>query len=100
MINVQIDENTALNLLMDRVEFWKDDEDIINLYEKYYQQCIDYGCFDESNFDIYQIVDNDVINNTTVIGRDEWKNFNIEDENDEKILMSDEENDLYLIQTY
>ncbi len=100
MINVQIDENTALNLLMDRVEFWKDDEDIINLYEKYYQQCIDYDRFDESNFDIYQIVDNDVINNTTVIGRDEWKNFNIEDENDEKILVSDEENGLYLIQTY
>lgn len=100
MINVQIDENTTLNLLMDRVEFWKDDKDVINLYEKYYQQCLDYGYFDGSNFDIYQIVDNDIINYTAVIGCDEWSSYNIEDESDEKILVSDEENDLYLIQTY
>lgn len=100
MINVQIDENTALNLLMERVEYWTDDKDVINLYEKYYQQCLDYGYFDGSNFDIYQMVDNDIINYTTVIGCDEWGSFNIEDENDEKILISDEKNDLYLIQTY
>ena len=100
MINVQIDENTALNLLMERVEYWKDDKDIINLYEQYYQRYIDYGYFNGSNFDIYQIVDNDIINNTAVIGCDEWSSFNIEDENDEKILISDEENDLYLVQTY
>lgn len=67
MLNVKIDENTALNLLMDRVEFWTDDEDVKKLYEQMYENYIFGGCFDGIDFDINLIVDNDYINYCKVI---------------------------------
>lgn len=67
MLNVKIDENTALNLLMDRVEFWTDDEDVKKLYEQMYELHIESGYFDDIEFDVMLIVDNDYINYCRVI---------------------------------
>lgn len=67
MITIQIDNNEALEMLMDRVRYWRDDSTTLELFEKMYQNYIDWGCFDESEFDIMQIVDNDVVNWCSVV---------------------------------
>ena len=59
---VNIDEDTALDMLVDRVKFWNDDEDIVALFSEYYSSCIDEGVFDGGDFNVMMIVDNDYVN--------------------------------------
>lgn len=66
-INVQIESNDALNMLVDRVEYWTDDRAVVDLFAQMYENYIDGGCFDGGEFDVMSIVDNDYINYTQVI---------------------------------
>ena len=59
---VLIDNDTAISLLMDRVEFWTDDRDVLELFEIYYTNMVEDGCLDGAEFDVMRIVDNDYIN--------------------------------------
>lgn len=70
---VNIDNDTALAMLMERVEFWTDDAVTKDLYEQMYEQMIADNVFDD--FDVMQIVDNDYINWCTVYeeGDDEYE---------------------------
>lgn len=74
-----IDNETALNALMNRVMFWTDDDDVITLFEKYYTQCIDENIF--SDFDVMRIVDNDYINWFSVMSDNEIKEENAAGDN-------------------
>lgn len=67
MIKVTIDEGMALDMLMERVEHWTEDSDVIRLYEQMYEQYIDCGAFECSEFDVMAIVDNDYINYCDVV---------------------------------
>ena len=67
MINVQIDESDALDLLVERVEFWTEDRDVIDLYNQMYSNYLDCGVFEGGEFNIMNIVDNDYINYCAVI---------------------------------
>lgn len=106
MITVQIDETTLLDMLVDRVEYWTDNRDIIKLYQEYYNNLIESGCFEGSVLDIAVIVDNDWVNYTQVVTADELKSqYNIDvnsadDNYHDRILESNSEKDLYLVQTY
>lgn len=64
MLNVTIDEDTALDMLTERVEFWNDDPEVVHLFTNYYENCIDGGVFEGSEFDVMSIVDNDYVNYT------------------------------------
>lgn len=59
---VQIDNDDLLDMLVERVKFWKKDDEIIELYEQMYQNAIEAGCFDGMKFNVGIIVDNDVVN--------------------------------------
>lgn len=74
---VNIENEVALEMLVDRVKFWTDDEDIIELYRRMYENYIDNGVFDGSDFDINVIVDNDYVNYCDVIspGEDNYNNI-------------------------
>ena len=72
MITVQIDEDTLQEMLMNRVEHWTDDKDTLELFEKFYENRINGGCFDGAELDIMMIVDNDYINNTSITTIDEY----------------------------
>ena len=100
MVTIQIDEDTLLEMLLDRVEFWTSDESVINLYEDYYEGLIDSGCFEDCKLDIMSIVDNDYINYLTVISKEDFEQWNIEDKRDDKIVAFNEEENLYLVRTY
>lgn len=66
-IHVEIDEDDALEMLMDRVKFWDPDSTTYDLYEQMYQSYIDGGAFDGGEFDVMQIVDNDWVNWCSVV---------------------------------
>ena len=64
---VQIDNDTALDLLIDRLQQWTDDTEIVKLYEQMYENYIESGAFDGGELNVSLIVDNDWVNYCTVI---------------------------------
>ena len=100
MITIKIDEDKLLEMLLDRVEYWTSDENVIALYRNYYEMLIDSGCFEGCAIDIMSIVDNDYINNLAYISKEDFEQWNIENELDDKVVAFNEEKDLYLIKTY
>ena len=70
-ITVKIDEDTALDMLMDRLSVWTSDIDTIELFRSMYDSYCYNGYFDEAEFDVMQIVDNDYVNWCNVIYKDE-----------------------------
>lgn len=100
MVTVTIDEDTLLEMLLDRLEFWTSDESVTNLYRDYYENLIDSGCFEGCPLDIMSIVDNDYCNNLAIIRKEVFEQWGIESEIENKIVAFNEEEDLYLIRTY
>ena len=101
MINVKINEITLLNLFMSRLEYWTTDADVLELYESYLKELIDCGCFEGAELDVDVIVDNIYVNDTAVTdkeGLSEYYNIGVDDY--DRILASNEDNDLYLVSTY
>lgn len=64
---VNIDNDTALEMLLDRLEHWTDDHTTYRLYEAMYEHYIYSGCFEGGEFDVMSIVDNDYVNYCDVI---------------------------------
>lgn len=64
---VKIDEGLALDMLMNRVNYWTDDEEVYHLYEAMYENYVYDGVFDGGEFDVMVIVDNDYVNWCDVI---------------------------------
>ena len=73
MITVRMDEYDAIDLLVNRVKYWTDNEDTIDLFEQYYTSMVEGGCFDGADFDVMSIVDNDYVNNTSIVTREEFE---------------------------
>lgn len=72
-ITVNLDEYEAIDMLVNRVKYWTDDDEIIELFEQYYTSMVEGGCFDGADFDIMSIVDNDYVNNLSIITREEFE---------------------------
>ena len=70
---VNIDNDDAIDMLVERVKYWTDDEDTIELFEQYYTHMVEGGCFDGADFDVMSIVDNDYVNNTSITTREEFE---------------------------
>lgn len=70
-INVKVDEEVALDMLMERVAHWTDDDVTTNLYRQMYEHYIEGGCFEGVEFDVALIVDNDYVNYCDVVMPDE-----------------------------
>lgn len=64
---VRIDEDTAIEMLMDRVGYWSNDDTVYELYHQMYENYVYGGVFDGGEFDIMVIVDNDYVNYCDVI---------------------------------
>lgn len=101
MINVKINETTLLNLFMNRLEYWNTNANVLELYESYLKELIDCGCFEDAELDVNLIIDNLYINDTAVTDREGLsKEYGIDIDDCDRILASDEDNDLYLVSTY
>ena len=86
-MQVNIDNYDAIDMLVKRVGYWTDDSEVIDLFEQYYTSMVECGGFDGCNFDVMAIVDNDYVNNMTIVTREEFES----DRNDyiEEQLKSD-----------
>lgn len=100
MINAQIDETTLLDLFMDRLGCWCDDDDALTLYKEYLKDLIDCGCFKDAELDIDLIIDNLYINDTIIMDKGMLDDNDIEIYDSEKVLAKNEDKDLYLVSAY
>ena len=71
-ITITIDEEDFKDMLVERVKYWTDDEDTIELFEEYYDNMVYNGSFEGSSRSIAEIVDNDYCNNTSIITEEEY----------------------------
>ena len=55
---VDVENEILLDLLIERVKFWTDDQDVIDLYKSMYENYFENDLFSEK-FNVYEIVDND-----------------------------------------
>lgn len=100
MITVTIDEDIVLKMLVDRIEYWTSDESVINLYRDYYAGLLLDGCLEGCTLNIMLMVDNDYLNNLTTIKKEDFEQWGIESEMDDKIVAFNEKQNLYLVRTY
>lgn len=100
MVTVKISEDTLLEMLLDRLKSWTSNESVINLYRDYYEGLVYSGFFEDCTLDIMSIVDNDYCNYLAYISKEDFEQWGIESEMDDKIVAFNEEKDLYLIETY
>lgn len=85
LVNVRVDSDTLLEMLWDRINFWcgenrYDDEDA-ELFYKMYERYMESGLFEQVEFDVKVIVDNDMINFCSVLRQEElsdedWERLN------------------------
>ena len=95
MVTVKIDEDELLNMLMNRLKTWTDDEDTLELFEKFYENRVYGGCFDGAELDVMAIVDNDYVNNTSITTREEYDKERNEFLRNEIQRFIEENKDLY-----
>ena len=100
MINIQIDENDLLDLLMNKLEYWAKDDDVLALYRDYLENLIDGGCFEGQTLDISVFIDNLYVYDTNIMDKEELDRNNIDIDNYDKILAKNEDNNLYLVSSY
>ena len=75
MITIKIDEETAAEMLLERLAQWTEDKTTTKLYKKMYENYIFGGCFDGVDFDVMEIVDNDFVNYCRVIDESDGAEF-------------------------
>lgn len=110
-IHIEIEEDEAVEMLMNRLANWTSDNHALDLFSKYYEDLVYGGAFDGGNFNVRYIVDNDWVNNTAIIekGDDrEAQNWNFESyddlveqwkNGDTDIVLAENDGD-FLISTY
>lgn len=92
MITIQITEKDLLDMLITRLKYWEDNEDILDLYTNYLTDLIYTGYFNDTELDINSYIDNLYINYSVVVNKKdliEYSNMELVDSNPEK--------DLYLL---
>lgn len=68
---IKLDTEDFLELLVERVEYFTDDEDTIELFKRMYDNLIFSGFFSENEaISIAELVDNDYFNYCSVINKD------------------------------
>lgn len=71
MVMVNIDNDTLVDMLIDRLKVWTQDNETISLYRKMYDNYCDSGVFDGSELDVNNIVDNDYVNYCNTVEKSE-----------------------------
>lgn len=72
-IEVRIDTDDLCEMLQDRVRYWTDDSEVLELFDEYYEYAVDNGYFDGATLDVMSIVDNDYVNNFSILTRREFE---------------------------
>ena len=73
MITIQIDSEDMKEMLYNRVKHWTDDSETLELFKQYYDNMVDCRCYDGGTFNVMSIVDNDYVNWTSIIDKEEFE---------------------------
>lgn len=87
-VHVKIDSDDLIEMLVDRVRYWTDDKEELDVYEQYYTNMVKSGCFEDAKLDIMGTVDNDYANYLTLVYRKDY-----EKEKDEYIKENPDDTD-------
>lgn len=104
MVTIEIEEDDLLDLLMSRfADYWNDGKTYgtdYELFKQYYERLIDNGAFDGAKINIAELVDNDYVNYTRIVKKDElldeFEYASVEDAYDDGAILA-EYNGYYLI---
>lgn len=66
-MKIYIDKDEIRDILMERVRFWAQDETTLYLFNKMYRTEAEAGIFDNKKIDRKIIVDNDYVNNVSIL---------------------------------
>lgn len=69
LITVKIDSDDVVEQLMNRLDYWTKDYIAHELYEQMYENYAEDGLFDDIEFDVMKIVDNDWVNNCDIVAK-------------------------------
>ena len=75
-----IDDDAAVDMLLDRLKYWTHDLDVIHLFEIHYENMVKCGWWELEDFDVMSIVDYDYVNWTSVLADDELEENNVDEE--------------------
>ena len=67
MVKVLMDEMDVVDMLVNRLAYWTNDETATELFRKMYESLVDGGVFECVELDVMQIVDNDWVNYCYVV---------------------------------
>lgn len=73
LVNVKMEDWELLDMLLDRCDYWGVSSENKDLFEKMYEHYLDSGLFEEGEFNVRSIVDNDAVNWCTVIHKRDYK---------------------------
>ena len=94
---IYIDDDIFYNMLMECIRYYTDNKTTIELFSKYYKECINDGEFERLIVrDIKSFVDNDFINNFIVVHKNDIDNKL----NEGTIAASTDDNEYYLVRYY
>ncbi len=88
MLNVQLDEDVAKDMLYEELNNWNIDGTERELLYDYFDECVDNGYFDGGEFDPASFVDNLYVNYSSFAyeGDDDWEKLGIGTEHqDERV---------------
>lgn len=72
-MNIEIDDDVALQMLMNRVdEFDKPDRKEREAWEQFYKNRVSEYYYDGGKFDVNVIVDNDIVNYTAILDKSDF----------------------------
>ena len=75
LISVKINMYDVVDMLVDRLDYWTDDEEIKDLFRQMYTSYVESGGFDGMELNVNLIVDNDYINYCQIVD-EENEEFN------------------------
>ena len=71
LFTVKIEDWQLLDMFLDRCDAWGTSKENKDLFEKMYSNMIDNCCFEDTEFDVMKIVDNDVVNYCSVLYKED-----------------------------
>ena len=70
---VNLSEETVIEMLVERISYWTQEDDTHELYRRMYTNYVESGAFEGTDLDVMVIVDNDFVNYCDVVSEGDYE---------------------------